>query len=143
MDNLKEELSQLAQIVTEARDHFLQILEASVEHQNTKGTCLFAVVFCGTLINRFTGFTAIIRGGDGSGDGGLFIGDKGYGHYWIDIDVQGQTYIVDITGDQFGLEPVIVSAADALTPKYVPGCQTTVDRHVEEMHLSFTQTCVG
>jgi hypothetical protein len=134
-----DELSSLILIVSEARGHFLQMLEASVQHQDTKGTCLFAVVFCSTLINRYTSFTAIIRGGDGEGDGGLLIGDQNHGHYWIEIDVHGQTFIVDITGDQFGLEPVIVSAAGALTAKYIPGCQATVDEHVSDMKLSFCQ----
>jgi hypothetical protein len=135
MDKSADELSSLMLMVSEARGHFLQILEASLQRQDTKGTCLFAVIFCSTLINRFTSFTAVIRGGDGSGDGGLFIGGQWHGHYWIEIDVQGQTHIVDITGDQFGLAPVVVSEAGALTARYVPGCQATVDSHVEDMKI--------
>lgn len=54
MGKRTDELSPLMLIVSEARGHFLQTLEASVQHQDTKGTCLFAVVFCSTLINRFT-----------------------------------------------------------------------------------------
>lgn len=135
MDKRTYELSSLMRMVSEARGHFLQMLEASLQHQDTVGTCLFAVVFCSTLINRFTIFTAIIRGGDGEGDGGLLIGDQSHGHYWIEIDVHGKTFIVDITGDQFGLEPVIVSEAGSLTARYVPGCQATVDFHVEDIKI--------
>lgn len=125
------DLADVTKLVSDARGMFVRLLETSLSHSNTKGTCLYAVILCSTLINRFTEHTAKIRGGDGVNDGGLFIGPAGHGHYWVEIDVCGTPYVVDITADQFGLPPVIIAEYSSLPARYVPGAQETVDSHVE------------
>lgn len=130
-------LAEIEKLVHDARALFVQLLKMSLSHSDTKGTCLYAVILCSTLINKFTDHTAMIRGGDGLNDGGLFIGAGGHGHYWIEIDIVGTRYIIDITADQFGLAPVIISDAASLEARYISGDQRTVDDHVEEIKFTF------
>lgn len=125
-------LAEVTKLVSDAREMFVRLLETSLSHSNTKGTCLYAVILCSMLINKFTEHPATIRGGDGINDGGLFIGSAGHGHYWIEVDVCGTPHVVDITADQFGLPPVIIADCSSLPARYEPGTQETVDRHVHE-----------
>jgi hypothetical protein len=119
------DFAQVTSLVAEAREMFVRMLEMSLSHSSTKGTCLYAVILCSTLINKFTEHTARIRGGDGLYDGGLFIGSAGHGHYWVEMDVCGTPYVVDITADQFGLSPVIIADYPNLPARYEPGNQAT------------------
>ncbi|QIZ23016.1 Hypothetical protein (plasmid) [Pseudomonas putida] len=112
---------------------FESLLAQSLGHQRTSGACLYAAVLCKTLINRFTSYQAIVRGGDGEADGGLFIGKVGHGHYWIEASKAGQAFVVDITGDQFGLPPIVVAPLQDLPARYIPGDQATVDAHAREL----------
>ncbi|QCR38776.1 hypothetical protein C1N62_21860 (plasmid) [Nissabacter sp. SGAir0207] len=99
----------------------------------TTGLCLMAC----TLVQRaaaLAGYAAVIRGGDGLEDGGLFLPHGRYGHYWCEVSSGGEHYVVDITADQFGCAPVIVRPAYAPDwPRYVPGDQVLVDSHVAEL----------
>jgi len=130
-DTKASDFAEVTRLVTEAREMFVRLLEISLSRSNTKGTCLYAVILCSTLINKFTEHPARIRGGDGLNDGGLFIGSVGHGHYWVEMDVCGTPYVVDITADQFGLSPVVIADYPNLPARYEPGNQATVDSHVE------------
>lgn len=136
------DLTEVATLVSDARGMFVRLLETSLSHTNTKGTCLYAVILCSTLINRFTEHTARIRGGDGINDGGIFIGPVGHGHYWVEIEVGGTPCVIDITADQFGLPPLIFAEYSSLPARYEPGTQETVDSHVElEMASMKNEQC--
>lgn len=141
-DTQASDFAEVTRLVAEAREMFVRLLERSLRHSNTKGTCLYAVILCSTLINKFTEHTARIRGGDGLNDGGLFIDNVGHGHYWVEMDVCGTPYIVDITADQFGLSPVIIADYSSLPARYEPGTQEIVDSHVEgEMSSMKSEQC--
>jgi hypothetical protein len=117
-------------MIDQARNIFEQLLEMSLGSRRTEGACFHAVILCQTLIQRFSPFRPKIKGGDGHGDGGLWIEGLCHGHYWIEIDVSGERYIVDITADQFGQERVIFAPAKSLSIRYEAGDQDTVDGHV-------------
>lgn len=125
--------SLLLEVVTSARKVFETSLQASLGHQRTNGSCLYGVILCECLIRRFTDGQPAIRGGDGVADGGLFKNGVGYGHYWIEVALHGETLIVDITGDQFGLDPVVVAQIENTPAEYRPGCQVRVDAHVRQL----------
>ena len=125
--------AELASLAASTREIFERVLAQSQGHQRTLGTCLYAAVLCSVVINRFTNLQAIVRGGDGEADGGLFIDGVGHGHYWVEAREGDQAFIVDITADQFGLPPVIVAPTDDLPARYIPGDQATVDEHAAEL----------
>ncbi|WP_408602136.1 hypothetical protein [Pseudomonas sp. PLMAX] len=136
------ELDDVKKLVSDARGLFVRLLEMSLNHSQTKGSCLYAVILCSTLINKFTKHKARIRGGNGVSDGGLFIGQVGHGHYWVELDMHGTPYIIDITADQFGLSPIIIADSLSLPARYEPGNQATVDSHVEgEMSAMKSELC--
>lgn len=125
-------MTDIETVAASARKIFEASLAQCLGHQDTIGTCLFGAVLCAKMINQFTAAIAIVRGGDGESDGGLFIGAVGYGHYWVEAETADSTFVIDVTGDQFGLEPVVVALAADCPATYVPGCQETVDRHIRE-----------
>lgn len=125
--------AELVQIAKDARRTFDVVLAQSLGHQRTAGTCLYAAVLCSLLINRFTAGRASVRGGDGQGDGGLFVDGTGHGHYWVEVETGADSLVVDITGDQFGLPPVTVAPLSALPAKYLPGNQSLVDGHAAQL----------
>lgn len=51
-------------------------------------------------------------------DGGMYVRDRAEwdGHYWVEGRLDGDSVIVDVTGDQYGWDPVIVTTAD--DPRY-------------------------
>jgi len=126
---------EVSSLAISTRAVFESILTQSLGHQRTSGACLYAAVLCKTLINRFTSYQATVRGGDGEADGGLFIGKVGHGHYWIEARKGEQSFIVDITADQFGLPEVIVAPLQDLPARYVPGDQAAVEAHALELQL--------
>jgi hypothetical protein len=132
-------LSELKRLAGSSRELFREILEMSINTRDTKGACLYASLMCSTALNKFTAAKVTIRGGDGEGDGGIFVDGVGHGHYWMEADVDGLHYIVDITGDQFGLPPLIVERVEVMAQIYVPGCQGTVDHHVAELMAEIAQ----
>ncbi|WP_258814597.1 hypothetical protein [Klebsiella pneumoniae] len=81
------------------------------------------------------GLSAVIRGGDGKSDGGLFTMYGGFGHYWCEISNNDEFHIVDISADQFGFEGVIVKNIKEVEgwPRYIPGNQDVVNAGVEEL----------
>lgn len=120
-------------IATEMRTVFLGMLIRSIQTTNTSGSCVFACIFLKSMFDKFTNFNTSYRGGDGTGDGG-YIDSKGnyHGHYWLDVSANNDSYIVDITADQFGDSPVVVSSLSK-TNQYIAGDQQIVDQQFEEL----------
>lgn len=125
--------TEIVNIALSTRESFSTVLEQSLGHQRTMGACLYAAVLCSKLICRFTSAEAIVRGGDGSGDGGLFIQNTGYGHYWVEARIGQLVLVVDITADQFGLPAVIVAPTSETPAQYIVGDQGTVNQHVGDL----------
>lgn len=48
------------------------------------------------------GLDAVVRGGNGADDGGIFIECGGFGHYWCELNFEEVQYYIDITSEQFG-----------------------------------------
>ena len=76
----------------------------------TAGTCLYGSILLQQALDRFGNCEAVVRGGDGAGDGGAQ--DKAgawHGHYWVEGRTKdGKPFLADITADQFGWPPVVV-----------------------------------
>lgn len=128
-----EILADVRDLTQKNRDLFMVLLNKSIQTDDTVGSCLYAAFMCSTVLSKFTQAEISIRGGDGEGDGGLFVDGASRGHYWLEADIQGDKYVVDITADQFGLPPVIVERLEVMSQIYVPGCQETVNEHVLNM----------
>lgn len=118
-----------------ARTALMQVTGPGQAIDGTKGTCLYASILAKALIKKFVGIETIIRGGDGAGDGGIFVEGEGYGHYWIETMVAGSRFIVDITADQFGLAECTCNFAENIYADYIPGDQDNVDNHVRGISL--------
>jgi hypothetical protein len=110
---------------------YADALQMHLGKTQTAGSCLYAAILMRTAISQWLKrYTAVIRGGDGAGDGGLFADGKGHGHYWVEVDVDNTPWVLDISGDQFGFPPVNLRPASELRNCYVPGDQAVVDDHV-------------
>ncbi|MYM92425.1 hypothetical protein [Duganella vulcania] len=98
------------------------------EIRSTAGTCLYASFVLRLSLEKFGGCTAVVRGGDGHGDGGaLDSGGTLRGHYWVEgVTPDGVAFTADITADQFGHEPVYFERAALSRARYRPGCDATV-----------------
>jgi len=122
----------LLDIALDTRSLFERLLALS-EISSTAGTCLHACILVCSCIKAFLPQQqALIRGGDGCGDGG-FLDANGviHGHYWVECNVGSDRWIVDISADQFGSEAPLVLPY-AMAHQYIPGDQGVVDRHVRD-----------
>lgn len=127
--NILPASSSLAEIARKAR-FILDGLLAHCEVASTKGTCLYASLMLATMLKK-GGYPTRIRGGDGKADGGLYTPSSRHGHYWCEATADNTDFVVDLTADQFGFDVVVIKQANATDwPRYVPGCQDTVDLHV-------------
>lgn len=108
------------------------VLEA-LGHEDLTGTCAFGCKFMKSILDRFFNLSVIIRGGDGSEDGG-FIDPEGnkHGHYWLEVSTPEQAYIIDITVKQFGDDLPMVMLLEG-NKQYLNGNQTLVDQHISEL----------
>lgn len=120
------ELKTLANL---GRKSFMGVLQNSGIN-STKGTCLFSCDLLKKIIEKYATFdvVVIVRGGDGKNDGGYTDKlNQSHGHYWLEVATPNQTYIVDITADQFPkgeeVTVLLINKAD----QYKNGCQRTVD----------------
>lgn len=128
--------AELSAMASRLREIFLQILIATTPGGQTVGTCAYSVLLLKTMIEQFTDYTAIPRGGDGHADGGYFdSAGTGHGHYWLEVRTCTGNFILDITADQFGEAPVLIADADTCS-NYVPGNQALVESHLAEIALS-------
>jgi hypothetical protein len=120
-------------LLHDARQLHEVMLRKSLGHRETEGTCAFATYFLDGLIKQFRpDIRSVIRGGDGERDGGYFDDQgRGFGHYWLEIDDNGQRFVADITADQFGAEPVRLLPLSVTSRTYVPGDDELVQEQME------------
>lgn len=119
----------LTEIAQKAR-LILDGLLAHCDVASTKGTCLYASLMLAAMLTR-GGYPTRIRGGNGDTDGGLYTASSRHGHYWCEATANNADFVVDLTADQFGFKPVVIKRAGCTDwPQYIPGCQDTVDLHV-------------
>ncbi|MEP8849161.1 hypothetical protein ABKU49_05470 [Enterobacter hormaechei] len=128
--------AELSAMASRLREIFMQILIATTPGGQTAGTCAYAVLLLKTMIEQYTDYIALPRGGDGLADGGYFdCTGKGHGHYWLEVRTCVGNFILDITADQFGEAPVLITDADTCS-NYVPGNQALVESHLAEIAMS-------
>lgn len=114
-------------IANDMRKCFAQCIE-NAGLKSTEGSCLYGAVLLQKIIIQFTPYQAIVKGGNGDNEG--FCDAKGiwHGHYWVEVKSKSsQSYIVDITADQFGAPPVTVLPLELTQNQYIPGNQHLVN----------------
>jgi hypothetical protein len=96
--------------------------------ESTAGTCLYAAFILQMSLEKFGGCQAVVRGGGGLQDGGTRGFDGAWhGHYWVEgVTADGIAFVADMTGDQFGHEPVYFECVEAARVRYAPGDDETV-----------------
>lgn len=98
------------------------------------GSCLHASLIFVLLLRRFGRGTARIRGGGPPTAGCLDRTGALRGHYWVDVlSLEGDAFVVDVTADQFGYEPVVVLPLPESLQRYRPGPQDEVDEAFGEV----------
>lgn len=124
--------TELLDLVNHTRGMYVHILKESGE-QTTSGSCFYAANLLAELTRKFLHTDSAVCGGDGLLDGGYFDENgQGFGHYWAEVvDSTGQRWIVDITADQFGDQPVVLLPEADGRAKYRPGRQALVAAHVQ------------
>ncbi|MHD0645002.1 hypothetical protein ACYPKM_05205 [Pseudomonas aeruginosa] len=134
----QDDLNQLKSTIQGARTVFEQMLNGS-ELESTNGSCLYAAIFCRTVLHQFTNWRATIRGG-GDGVAGILVDGKWEGHYWVEATLGCHMVIVDISADQFGFPTVVVATPDKAPTTYKAGDQAVVDRSVIEEERLISQS---
>lgn len=92
-----------------------KMLEPSLPQKNgtlvIAGSCLYASFLLQRALEQFADCVVSVQGGDGKGDGGILGCDGNWhGHYWVEgRTFTGKTFVADITADQFGYDPVVVT----------------------------------
>jgi hypothetical protein len=122
------------EIVEHGRAIHEQLLETSLGAPLTEGSCWYGSYLLSKMLGQFlSGCSAVIRGGDGCGDGG-YLDVKGawHGHYWVEVTTPDGCFVVDVTADQFGAAPIVVLPIEKAAAQYCPGDQAVVDAQVEE-----------
>lgn len=124
----------IAGIVYGSRRVHEMMLRAS-DLESTAGTCLYAAFILRMSLEKFGGCRAVVRGGDGRQDGGAKDSDGAWhGHYWVEgVTTDGVAFVADVTGDQFGHEPVYFERVEAARARYAPGNDQTVAAAVREL----------
>lgn len=125
-DGWREELVEIAALARRALEPRLQRDEEG--RPIPGGSCLYGSVLVAELVERFGQARALIRGGSGDGcTGALDTDGEWQGHYWVEVERNGLILVVDITGDQFGHEPVRILGVDEARSVLAPGPQEIVD----------------
>ncbi|ONC41442.1 hypothetical protein AQ914_18625 [Burkholderia pseudomallei] len=125
-------------VCSKMRDTFERVLTIS-DIDGTSGTCLHAAILLQQSLEQFAACGAVVRGGDGAGDGGaLDAMGTWHGHYWVEGESEdGCPFVADITADQFGWPPVVVLPLEAARERYQPGddatCRLAVNDELERM----------
>lgn len=102
------------------------------------GSCLHACLIVVMLLKRFGNGKAAVRGGS-DGAGALDTSGKWRGHYWVEARTpSGQTFVVDVTADQFGHESVVVMPLGVSSGRYRKGPQCEVDEAFTELANEFS-----
>lgn len=126
-------MTRIEEIVGMVRRIHVDMLRSAVGTTQTKGSCAYAAYLLTATLRQFGDCrSVIVRGGDGE-DGGFTSKDgMCHGHYWVEADAAAGTFVLDITADQFGHEPVVIlPLAEAV--QYRSGCQSTVDEHMQTL----------
>lgn len=125
---------EIEDIVRSTRDIFERVLQASLGHGDTEGTCLYAAILLSTSLNRFARIHAVVCGGGPPMDGGLMDpAGRVRGHYWVEgATASGSLFLADITSDQFGFSPVILMPLASARARYTPGNHERIAGHVAE-----------
>jgi hypothetical protein len=138
------ELLKVEEICEGMREIFERILGATAVDR-IAGTCLHASILLQQSIDKFCGSESVVRGGNGEHNGGGLMDASGnlHGHYWVEgVTASGIPFLADITGDQFGLPPIVVMPIETARARYFPGDDATVavavDEELERMLSSIT-----
>jgi hypothetical protein len=125
----------LHEVASALRLVHLRLLQSTLGHLETTGSCLYACVLLQHGLQQFAEVQACVRGGDGVGDGGhRDPAGVWRGHYWVEAqDRAGTTWVVDITADQFGGPDVVVAECAVVACCYQPGEQAVVDDAVRDL----------
>lgn len=126
--------NEVSDIVHGSRGVHEMMLRAS-DMDSTAGTCLYAAFILRMSLEKFGGCRAVVRGGDGLQDGGAKDSQGAWqGHYWVEgVTADGIAFVADVTGDQFGHEPVYFERVEAARARYAPGDDKTVAAAVREL----------
>lgn len=121
-------------IVQGSRQVHEMMLHAS-DLTSTAGTCLYAAFILRMSLEKFGGCQAVVRGGDGLQDGGAMdAAGAWHGHYWVEaVTSDGVAFVADVTGDQFGHEPVYLERVEVARARYAPGDDKAVSAAVREL----------
>jgi len=111
-------------------------LEPGLAHDDagqaiSAGSCLYATVLLAETMSRFMTASVVVRGGSGkNGVGARDVHGQWQGHYWLEARTPcGAFWVIDITADQFGHEPVrVIPLSEAAD--YRPGDQAEIDAAV-------------
>lgn len=104
----------------------------------SSGACLHAALVFLLLWRRFGQGAARVRGGAPPAAGCLNQAGALCGHYWVEVDTpDGEAFVVDLTADQFGYEPVVVMPLALASRSYRPGPQQEVDEALDDLALEF------
>lgn len=138
MPDQTEKKPSLRELAEGARRIHLVLLAKSINTTATAGSCMYGAFLLRLSLRQFGNCSeVIIRGGGGGRDGGYRDGaGVVHGHYWVETCTPEGRFVLDITADQFGADPVLVSPIAAARDRYLPGDQWLVDAHVEEFEAS-------
>lgn len=89
------------------------------------GSCLHAALIFMILLKRYGQGVPAVRGG---ADGARDLAGQWRGHYWVEVLMpSGDSFVVDVTADQFGHPPLVVRPLKDANKYYRPGPQAEVD----------------
>ncbi len=133
-----ESTRQMADIAIHTRSILETMLHNCIGSGETRGSCMYAAYLLTSLLNQFKACDhAVVRGGDGEGDGGYFTADQaGHGHYWVEASVGPVAYVIDITADQFGGPSCMIAPLTECSQNYQAGDQRVIDDHVADFAAS-------
>lgn len=120
-----DSLQLLWELASSARQVHEHILEASVGHTTTRGSCLYASVHLTSMVNKFSDWHAAVHGGAWQAQDGEL-----HGHYWVQATLNEAKFILDITADQFGAGKVLVLPLAAAS-QYILDEDSLVAEHIE------------
>ncbi|WP_425952931.1 hypothetical protein [Ralstonia pseudosolanacearum] len=122
LDKSMNGLARIDELCVQMRGIFEQVLSTS-QIEGTAGSCLHASILLQQALDKFGDCETVVRGGDGSGDGGARdMAGQWRGHYWVEgVTKDGCPFLADITADQFGWPPVVVMPLETARTRYSPG----------------------
>lgn len=93
--NIKE----IEGLVRENQALFDRVLKIS-GLKSRENSCYYASCFIGSFLDKFSNLENICICGGGT-ESGVKVNDEWKGHYWIEAEKDNNTYVIDITIDQF------------------------------------------